>query len=298
MGTNGHNGLTCSSHQSQHAQRTCAAFGGATETHPHTEPSASRHTMSGALEVSFRINGHIAFTGIATGSKYSWKLPPKDTSMQIRIPRKSVQKTVPSRKDPSPSRGIRDPSPTSRRPSSRGLEDDDISEAGFTSDASSDHDISDGDSLDSFAQGSKKRQKKEMMTARQRSIHDGGEMAQLVSIQDRKKPEKVLTEDQLKKKRLQAKKRKIEQEKAAEKTKQETINKILNAKGDKHRREVKQKNNKEALRRTKALEVPHVRWASGSTANFETSCLSFSKNVDFVPILFRSLFNNPAEQAV
>ena len=31
--------------------------------------------------------------------------------------------------------------------------------------------------------GGQKRQKKELMTARQRSIHDGGEMAQLVSIQ-------------------------------------------------------------------------------------------------------------------
>lgn len=237
-----------------------------------------------SLLVSFRIDGAIASTVVATNSKYSWKLNPKE-NITIRIPRKKLDSG-------RTAKGVREKSPARRRdPSPRAREESEFSEDGLSSGASSE--ISDGDLEDQLQHSSKKRKKSAIvMTARQRSMVDGGESGNtgLLSIQDRKKAEKVLTQEQLTKKKAQAKKRKLQQEQAAEKTKQETIDKILNAKGDKYRREVKQRTNQEAQRRTKDLEVPHVRWHSSRSDQAEFSTLSFSKNATHVPPLFRSLF--------
>eukprot|EP00658_Telonema_sp_P-2_P050192 TRINITY_DN3823_c0_g1_i2.p1 TRINITY_DN3823_c0_g1~~TRINITY_DN3823_c0_g1_i2.p1 ORF type:complete len:285 (-),score=73.56 TRINITY_DN3823_c0_g1_i2:283-1137(-) len=249
-------------------------------------------TMS-SLTVSVLTDGVIVFTGVATNSRYNWKLPAKE-DITIRIPRKKLDSSKAARghKEPSPSRHsvpARRKSPSRHKHDSapRADDDEEFSE-GNLSDLSSD-DMSDQQLGEHLA----KKRSKVALTARQRCMADGDSFEPLLSIQDPKKPDKVYTKEELTKKRLQAKKRKIQQEEAAEKTKQETIDKILNAKGEKYRREVKQRTNQQAQRRAKDLDVAHVRWRSAQSATHsEFSTLSFASSVDLVPPLFQSLFIN------
>eukprot|EP00658_Telonema_sp_P-2_P050193 TRINITY_DN3823_c0_g1_i3.p1 TRINITY_DN3823_c0_g1~~TRINITY_DN3823_c0_g1_i3.p1 ORF type:complete len:321 (-),score=69.82 TRINITY_DN3823_c0_g1_i3:283-1245(-) len=285
-------------------------------------------TMS-SLTVSVLTDGVIVFTGVATNSRYNWKLPAKE-DITIRIPRKKLDSSKAARghKEPSPSRHsvpARRKSPSRHKHDSapRADDDEEFSEVrsgvcklqaqshsypqGNLSDLSSD-DMSDQQlgehlakvdratshciSLTWYVLRNQKRSKV-ALTARQRCMADGDSFEPLLSIQDPKKPDKVYTKEELTKKRLQAKKRKIQQEEAAEKTKQETIDKILNAKGEKYRREVKQRTNQQAQRRAKDLDVAHVRWRSAQSATHsEFSTLSFASSVDLVPPLFQSLFIN------
>jgi len=259
-----------------------------------------------AVNVSFRINGAI-IRRTATNSRFDWKLPKKE-NITIRIPRKKLSNPAPpkrsdpspSRREPSPSRKHRERSPSRKHHSPsrahRAVEEDDvISEADMGSDDDN-SDLSDLASDDSAGQmhpgGSKRRRKDRiLMTARQRSLVEGEPMASLMSIQDRKKPDKTLTEEQVTKKRLQAKKRKIQQEKVAEKTKQDTIDKILNAKGEKYKREEKLKSSQAALRnRSAGMDEPHVRWQSTATERVDSSSISFSAQCKFIPPLFKTLF--------
>eukprot|EP00658_Telonema_sp_P-2_P050191 TRINITY_DN3823_c0_g1_i1.p1 TRINITY_DN3823_c0_g1~~TRINITY_DN3823_c0_g1_i1.p1 ORF type:complete len:302 (-),score=71.44 TRINITY_DN3823_c0_g1_i1:283-1188(-) len=266
-------------------------------------------TMS-SLTVSVLTDGVIVFTGVATNSRYNWKLPAKE-DITIRIPRKKLDSSKAARghKEPSPSRHsvpARRKSPSRHKHDSapRADDDEEFSEVrsgvcklqaqshsypqGNLSDLSSD-DMSDQQLGEHLA----KKRSKVALTARQRCMADGDSFEPLLSIQDPKKPDKVYTKEELTKKRLQAKKRKIQQEEAAEKTKQETIDKILNAKGEKYRREVKQRTNQQAQRRAKDLDVAHVRWRSAQSATHsEFSTLSFASSVDLVPPLFQSLFIN------
>jgi len=245
------------------------------------------------VNVGFRINGVVVLNRTATGSKYSWKLPKKE-NITIRIPKKLAKKREPSpaRRESSPAR--RQPSPArSHRP----VQEDVISEADIGSDDEDNSDLSDLPSDDSeeelLPQSDKKRRRKEkILTARQRSLVDGDSavVAPLMSIQDRKRPDKTLTTEQVNKKRQQATKRKIQQEKAAEKTKQETIDKILNAKGEKYKREAKQNAQATKRKERNGLEEPHVRWQSSATERSGHGTISFSAECSFIPPLFKTLF--------
>eukprot|EP00656_Telonema_subtile_P019371 TRINITY_DN2062_c0_g1_i1.p1 TRINITY_DN2062_c0_g1~~TRINITY_DN2062_c0_g1_i1.p1 ORF type:complete len:134 (+),score=39.42 TRINITY_DN2062_c0_g1_i1:140-541(+) len=119
-----------------------------------------------SLTVSFRIDGAVTLTARATGSKHSWKLPPKENIL-LRIPRNKL--------DASAKEAHQSPSRASARP---GEESEAFSEeeAGLEE---SDSELSDDG--DSEQPTSKKRKK--ILTARQRSLADGAELAPLMSIQ-------------------------------------------------------------------------------------------------------------------